>query len=344
MEEADIVQDPNDLIAILEKIKNWNITSKNVHKGTSKRVYVKGPTNAQPTEPYAYLTSIYQKMEDPETLIEEYKYTRFLHQKFDHLIIPELSIEQENKPLTNILNAGRGLLITKKPIVMNSIDPKQYGEKEITELLEFMMNSTDELIDKGFANLDLKPQNIGLTDKLYINDNGSNMFYPIPEIHKEYYRDAIKLVGLINLTGLTKEIFDTNRDLYPNIDFKRAIELCIVDLDKKEKEKIIDYAQRQMRSVEVDGKSEDLSFLFGSILFPKTLVEHYGTSGSFSLRVFERKLSKMGLVPVSGTEIQEAKEKERVRKENENKKRQKNNQNNRQNNRQTKKTKTNNNK
>ena len=165
----DIDQTPEELKVILGKIIPWNITRKQVHTGTSKRVYVKGPTVIQPTEPWAYLTSRLKTMRDSSSLIKEYKYTRYLSSLFDDLIVPEYPINVDNRPLTNILNAGRGLLITKKDIVRNSYPHNAPYNTE--ELLKFMMASTDILIDRGFANLDLKPPNIGITDRFRINDN-----------------------------------------------------------------------------------------------------------------------------------------------------------------------------
>lgn len=315
-DDEDPDQDPKELHHILEKIKKWKIHKENVHKGATKRVYVKSETNIEPKDAWAYLTSIKQTMKKPDTLVKEYKYTRYLHNLFPKLIIPEHPINAKNTPLTNILNAGRGLLITKKPIVKDSVDPDDDDPDEATELLKYMMKSTDILIDHGFANLDLKAPNIGLTDGLYINDNGSNMFYPIPDKYKEYYRDAIKLIGLCNLSGLNKKIFDDNRHLYPTINLNRALELCIVGLNKKEEAEIIAYAKRKMKRVRIDGKIENLGSLFDDILFPKTLVEHYGTDGSYDLIYFMQKLKTMGLFETV-KELNDAKtgmkEKERLR-------------------------------
>lgn len=53
-------------------------------------------------------------MAHPETLVKEYKYTRYLHSRFPEWIVEELRLEEENKPLARILSDGRGLLITKK--------------------------------------------------------------------------------------------------------------------------------------------------------------------------------------------------------------------------------------
>jgi hypothetical protein len=157
------------------------------------------------------------------------------------------------------------------------------------------MTSTDQLIHKGFANLDLKPANIGIIGGLRINDNGANMFYPIPDKYKEHYRDAIKLVGLCNLSnfGFDKTMFDANRELYPNINYQRALDLC-VKFKKKEKAEIKEYAKEKMSNVHVDGKDEDLSSLFDGILFPDQLVTWYG--GKYDHDNFIRKLRTMGLI------------------------------------------------
>ena len=314
-EEEDPDQKKIQLKSILNRIKPWNIRNTNVHTGTSKRVYVKRNTNIEPKGPWAYLTSRFQSMKNPMSLDLEHNYTLFLTKKFPGLIVPEFSINEENKPLTDILNSRRGLLITKKHIV-RSIGPRNEPPYDTEHLLKFMMNSTDELIDKGFANLDLKAPNIGITDKGFsINDNGSNMFYPIPDNRKEYYRDATKLVGLCNLVhshGLNKTMFDANRHLYPNIDFKRAIELFNFELKQKDKDEIIEYAKKEMSSVIVDEETKDLSPLFDEILFPDQLVGYYGTYGTHTRYDFETRLRSMGLI--SDYE----KEKKRKKKENNN--------------------------
>lgn len=311
-------QDQEQLKSILNRIKPWNIRKTNVHTGTSKRVYVKRNTNIEPKGPWAYLTSRFQRMNKPTSLVLEHNYTLFLTKKFPGLIVPEFSINEENKPLTDILNSKRGLLITKKHIV-RSIGPRNEPPYDTEHLLKFMMNSTDELIDKGFANLDLKAPNIGITDEGFsINDNGSNMFYPIPDNRKEYYRDATKLVGLCNLVhshGLNKTMFDANRDLYPNIGFERAIELFNFELEQKDKDEIIEYAKEKMSSVIVDEETKDLSPLFDEILFPDQLVGYYGTYGTYKLYDFTTRLRSMGLISASEKEI------ERKKKENNNLKR-----------------------
>jgi len=308
--QEDPDQSKENLNAILEKIKKWNILSTNVHTGTSKRVYVKGPTNAEPTEPYAYLTTRKQTMADPDIVVKEYKYTRYLHSLFPDYIIPELPIKPENKPLTNILNAGRGMLITKKPIV------KDVLPSDIEHLLQYMMLSTDYFIDHGFANLDLKPQNIGkIGDKFYINDNGSNMFYPIPETHKEKYRDAIKLTGIVTLInyGLNAEMFNKYKHLYPTLDFKRAMEL-IRPFEPTAEKDIIDYAKQKMTGVMDDGKKENNS-LFEGILFPNEVLYYYG-SGGLNYSIFYKKtLKKIGLISEREQAEQEKSEKERVERE-----------------------------
>jgi hypothetical protein len=294
--QEDPDQSNEDLNAILKKIKEWNISSTNVHKGTSKRVYVKRPTNAEPTEPWAYLTSRKQTMAKPDIVVKEYKYTLYLHTLFGDYIIPELPINAKNKPLTNILNAGRGLHISKKPIV------KDVRRSDIENLLQFMMNSTDYFIDQGFANLDLKPQNIGkIGDRFYINDNGSNMFYPIPETipetYKEKYRDAIKLTGICTLIdyGLNAEMFNKYKHLYPTLDFKRAIELIRPFEPTVEKE-IIDYAKQKMTSVNVDGETVDLSSLFEDILFPDQILFYYGSVRSYDIPKYIETLENIGLI------------------------------------------------
>ena len=307
------------------QLAKWGIGREHIHKGTSKQVYVKRVTNAEPKDPWAYLTSVEESLDDPEIIVKEYKYTRYLCSIFDNWIIPEFPIDAKNKELTDILNRGRGLLITKKHIV-ESIKPIP----DPTPLLEYMMSSTDHLIDHskdvmngterqvydGFANLDLKAANIGLFNgRFFINDNGANMFYPIPIKYRDYYRDAIKLVGLCNLVGpfgLTEAIFMQNKHLYPDLDAKRAIELVIVGLDKKEKNEIIAYAKARMLRVEVDGVVTDLSSLFDDILFPQHLVLHYGTNGTYNFEDFKARLKILGLVPTE-REIAEARIKERTR-------------------------------
>ena len=304
----DTNQTRDDISAILEKTKKWNITPDKVHTGTSKRVYVKGKTNNEPTNPWAYLTSRFKTLKDPTIIEKEHKYTRYLSSLFDDLIVPEYPINKDNKELTNVLQAGRDFLITKKDIA-RSIDRKNLTREDRVELLKFMMMSTDRLIDNqtvlsrngkvslgydGFANLDLKPPNIGITDRFRINDNGSNMFYPIPEKYKEHYRDAIKLVGLFNLIpyGLDKTIFDENYELYDTINYKRALELK-KELNEAAQVEIIKYAENRMSKVMVDEKEENLSSLFGDILFPGQLVEWYGTYGGTD---FIQNLRVMGLI------------------------------------------------
>jgi len=295
-EESD--EDPDqpdeELAKILRKLAPWRIKNTNVHRGTSKRVYVKRRTNTEPKNPWAYLTSRFQSMKKPGTLEKEHKYSLYLHFTFPDLIVPEYPINANNKPLTNILNSKRGLLITKKNIV-ESIEPGYASPYDTVQLLHFMMTSTDQLIHNGFANLDLKPANIGIIGGLRINDNDANMFYPIPDKYKEHYRDAIKLVGLCTLSnfGLDKTMFDANRELYPNINYKRALELC-VKFKKEDEDEIREYAKEKMSNVHVDGKDEDLSSLFDGILFPEQLVTWYG--GKYVRDNFIGKLRTMGLI------------------------------------------------
>lgn len=308
MTSKDKYQRDGELERILYQIKPWGIQRQDVHKGASKRVYVKGPTHIEPKQPWAYLTSVKQSMAHPETLVKEYKYTRYLHERFPEWIVEELPLAEENRPLAKILNAHRGLLITKKPIVRNSIGPNSTLD-ELERLLVYMMVSTDALIDAGFANLDLKVTNIGITDKLRINDNGSNMFYPIPDDQKEYYRDAIKLVGLLNL-GIKKPIFDKYKEYYPTLNFNRAFELFMTRnvqnakaaKEQDEKEHAVKvHAKTVMEHVMVDGQVEDLSSLFDHILFPVHVLNYYGTKGTFDILVFIEKLERMGLVPDPGS-------------------------------------------
>jgi hypothetical protein len=228
----------------------------------------------------------------PDIVVKEYKYTRYLHALFPDYIIPELPINAKNKPLTNILNAGRQLHISKKPIV------KDVLPSDIEHLLQYMMLSTDYFIDHGFANLDLKPQNIGkIGDTFYINDNGSNMFYPIPETHKEKYRDAIKLTGIVTLInyGLNAEMFNKYKHLYPTLDFKRAGELIRPFGPTVERE-IIDYAKQKMTSVMVDIEEVDLSSLFEDILLPDGVLSYYGSGGSYNIGDYRTTLRTIGII------------------------------------------------
>ena len=304
MPDEDPDQSPVALERILRQLGPWGIKNTNVHTGTSKRVYVKGKTKPIPQESAAYLTSRFQIMENPGTLEKEYKYTRYLDEIFPGLLVSESPINPDNKPLTNILNSKRGLFISKKEIVQTP-KPGNAHPSDTEGLLKFMMASTDFLIENGFANLDSKPQNIGiitiveshneLRQELRINDNGANMFYPIPSKYKEHYRDAIKLVTLFNLSsfGLDKTMFDANQELYPNINYKRALDLC-VKFKEEEEDEIREYAKTQMSNVHVDGKDEDLSSLFDDILFPGQLVTWYG--GKYNRDDFIGKLRTMGLI------------------------------------------------
>jgi hypothetical protein len=301
MANKDEDQGTFELLRILREIEPWGIQRQDVHRGTSKRVYVKGPTDIDPKQPWAYLTSVKQAMAHPQTLVKEYKYTRYLHERFPEWIVEELPLAEENRPLARILNARRGLLITKKPIVRNSIGPNSTLD-DMEQLLVFMMESTDALIDEGFANSDLKVANIGITDKLRINDNGANMFHPIPPGQRKYFRDAIKLVGLLNLE-INKELFDKYKHLYPELNFEYACSLFEKELSQDEKEAVITHAKTVMRRVTVDGKEEDLSSLFDDILFPETVLTHYGTGGTNDSLVFIEKLERMGLVPQLDSEV-----------------------------------------
>jgi len=300
----DTNQTDKDLAEILRQLAPWGIKKTNVHTGTSKRVYVKDTTDIKPRGAKAYLTSRFQTMENPGTLEKEYKYTRYLDARFPGWLVSESPINPDNEPLTTILNSKRGLLITKKNIARTP-KPTNGPPSDTESLLKFMMDSTDFLIENGIANLDLKPQNIGLIvdsrnelrHELRINDNGANMFYPIPDKYKEHYRDAIKLVALFTLSsfgfGLDKTMFDANRELYPTINYQRALELRL-EFKEEEEDEIREYAKEKMSKVRVDGKDEDLSSLFDDILFPDQLVRWYG--GQYKPDVFIAKLRKMGLI------------------------------------------------
>ena len=225
------------------------------------------------------------------------------------MLVSESPINADNEPLTTILNSKRGLLITKKNIARTP-KPKNAPPSDTESLLKFMMASTDFLIENGFANLDLKPQNIGILEsgnELRINDNGANMFYPIPSKYKEHYRDAIKLVALFSLSrfgfGLDKTMFDANKELYPNINYQRAMDLCI-EFNQEEEKEIRDYAKEKMSTVHVDGKDEDLSSLFDDILFPDQLVTWYG--GQYDPDNFIENLRMMGIISDEEREQNEA--------------------------------------
>jgi hypothetical protein len=310
----DTNQTDKDLAEILRQLAPWGIKKTNVHTGTSKRVYVKDTTDIKPRGAKAYLTSRFQTMENPRTLEKEHKYTRYLDTRFPGLLVSESPINSDNEPLTTILNSKRGLLITKKNIARTP-KPTNGPPSDTESLLKFMMDSTDFLIENGIANLDLKPQNIGLIvdsrnelrHELRINDNGANMFYPIPSKYREHYRDAIKLVALFTLSsfgfGLDKTMFDANRELYPTINYQRALELRL-EFKEEEEDEIREYAKEKMSKVRVDGKDEDLSSLFDDILFPDQLVRWYG--GQYKPDVFIAKLRKMGLISHEEREQNEA--------------------------------------
>jgi hypothetical protein len=304
----------------LEALKRVGIFPENIHRGTSKIVFVIPDDGA-------YL--LYKDNFDDAN--RELLYSRFLGVVFGDLIVEEVRITDRTNPLIKLLNPSNDRLITKKTIVKHfalknehtnqaKYQPAANSTLDVTEaVLQFTMTSADTLAIKNIVNLDPKAPNIGLIDgRPCLMDTDGYLFYPVPHKYIDYFRDSSKLLGLCNLVGhgLTKEMFKKNLHLYPDLDFERAIEL-FVGLDRNIKKEIRQHVETVMNSVTVDGNTVDLSPLFENLQFPEEVLKHYAGDDEN----FVEMLTVMGLVPVEQKEEAKALilKKQQQKKERENK-------------------------
>ena len=293
----------------VEALKRVGISPENIHRGTSKIVFVIPDDGA-------YL--LYKDHFDDAS--REYLYSRFLRVVLDDLIVEEVRITDRTNPVIKLLNPSNDRVITKKPIVKHfavknentnqaeyqpaaksalqaEYQPAANSALDATEaILQFTMTSADRLAIKNIVNLDPKAPNIGLIKgRPCLMDTDGYLFYPVPHKYIDYFRYSSKLLGLCNLVGhgLTKEMFQKYLHLYPDLDFERAIEL-FVGLDRNIKKEIRQHIETVMNSVTVDGNKVDLSPLFENLQFPEEVLKHYAGDDEN----FVEMLTVMGLEPV----------------------------------------------
>jgi hypothetical protein len=173
----------------LEALKRVGIFPENIHRGTSKIVFVIPDDGA-------YL--LYKDNFDDAN--RELLYSRFLGVVFGDLIVEEVRITDRTNPLIKLLNPSNDRLITKKTIVKHfalknehtnqaeyqpaansalqaeyqpaansalqaEYQPAANSTLDVTEaVLQFTMTSADTLAIKNIVNLDPKAPNIGLID------------------------------------------------------------------------------------------------------------------------------------------------------------------------------------